>query len=132
MVERLSQQEAELTAERQQIDSQHVVLAEMTALRASIIREAREGSRRSADALRVALRTLFTHFEAIWPATFPQGSDGLICQAEWPTAGHLILVPHVRPEVLEVDAEDFPALKHTHLAWGRSESEPLAVHSVHS
>ena len=125
MLERMSQQEAELTAERQQIDSQHLVLAEMTALRASILGEAREGSAVSADAFRAALRRLFVNFEAIWPQTFPNGRDGLMWQGDWPTAGHLILVPHVRPEVLDVDAEDFPALKRTHLAWGRSESKPL-------
>ena len=51
-------------AEFDSIDVDSVVLAEMTAIRAAIIGEARD-SQGSVDAFRAALQTLFTDFELV-------------------------------------------------------------------
>jgi hypothetical protein len=77
--------------------------------------DALQGSREGLDAFRTALRRLFTGFELIPPGTLGVGSDlgGVI----WPQdrdvrAAGYVLVPHVRPEALNLDADQ--PLSETH------------------
>jgi hypothetical protein len=108
----LEQQHASLEAGRDQVDAESVVLREMTAIRATIMGEARDGSAKGVEAFRTALRRLFIGFEMIPPGTLGAGVNlgGVIWPQDEERAASLavdgyVLIPHVRPEALEWDPE---------------------------
>lgn len=94
-----------LSAELEQIDAETAVLAELSAIKAHILGQAREGERAGVQAFPTAIRRLFTGFELIPRGTFGVGIEGIVC----PTQGRsrsigvdgYLLIPYVRPEALD-------------------------------
>jgi site-specific DNA recombinase len=129
-VKRLADQRQAVEREAEQLDAESVLLDELTALRALVVGEVRDGSRASLDAFRVALRRLFTDFELV-PA-FGWGADGRDDAVIWQgdpldaPAGY-DLRPHVRADAIDWNDEGptFPALKRAALALGRSDAVGL-------
>lgn len=105
---RLDDQHLALTVDCEQIDTESVVLAELTAIRAEILGQAREGEHAGVQAFRTALRRLFVCFELV-----PVGSFGVDRETDgvmWPQDEDLSLrVPgyqlwsYVLPEGLNWD-----------------------------
>lgn len=107
--QRLSEQHDDLAAGAEQIDINSAVLAHLTALRASILGEARDGSAGGVEAFRAALRRLFVGFDLVrFPSLGGGDTEGVI----WPQdrAIHVadyVLIPRVRPEALDFDSESW-------------------------
>jgi site-specific DNA recombinase len=120
-VKRLDEQREAVTTEAEQLDAESLVLDELTALRALIVGEARDGSQAGAEAFRVALRRLFEGFELIPTGSgYGHGSTGSAWQGEAPTVDGYVLLPHLDPDALDLTADRFPALQRVTLGLGRS------------
>jgi hypothetical protein len=97
--QRFAEQRASLDAETNDVSA--AVLADLTALRATIMGEA--------EAFRTALRRVFTGFELLPPGSL--GVDTPLGGVIWPPdrdikADGYVLVPHVRAEALNLDADE--------------------------
>jgi Recombinase zinc beta ribbon domain/Recombinase len=113
-IKRLKAQGKALQDERTRISTDVTALAELTEARTEIIRAAMEGSRQSGDAFRVILRRLFVMFQAIFPGEFPHCPKGAEDSIAWVgedglTVGNLILLPRVRPDAIDFQADHIPA-----------------------
>ena len=128
--DQLEQRHQALIAYRSQIDAKGALVYELAKLKATIIGEVHEGSREGIDAFRAALRRLFVKFEARYGklprmvqtssgqlSGFPEPAEGsTIWQGIPPKAGDLVLYPHLRSDVLDLNAAHFPELLRTPLA----------------
>jgi len=128
--ERFEAQRKAILAEVDQIDAESAVLEEMTALRAQVVGEVRDGSRGGSEALRTAIRRVFTGFELIESGFGhgPVGADSVVWQGATPNAGAYRLLPHVRADAVPAlsDARvPFLALRKVALALRGSDSNLL-------
>lgn len=120
--ERLEQQRHDLEAGRDQVDAESAVLDELTAIKATIMGEARDGSSGGVEAFRTALRRLFVGFDLAPFGRFDvPGGEGIIWPQDEERAAGLhvdgyALWPRVRPEALEWDPQKPWALKRLALA----------------
>ncbi len=121
---RLEKQRQALVSDHAEVDVESVLVREMTALRAMVAGEVQDASRRGVDALRSALRRLFDHFELIvWPGFgMSDEKNSIVWGGEIPTVEGedvtMVLLPHVRPDVIETDAAEFPAMRRVALDLG--------------
>jgi hypothetical protein len=105
--QRFAEQRASLDAETNDVSA--AVLADLTALRATIMGEAQVARQESVEAFRTALRRVFTGFELLPPGSL--GVDTPLGGVIWPPdrdikADGYVLVPHVRAEALNLDADE--------------------------
>ena len=85
-----------MVAGAQQIDTEASVLEQLTALRAQVIGEVRDGSQTDADALRAALRRAFECFELLPYGSFDTDVPREMWIGEEPLrAEGYSLLPHV-------------------------------------
>lgn len=98
-----------LTAEVEEIDVEEALLAELSAIRAEILGQAREPKHAGAQALRTSLRRLFSGFELVPANSFGVGQvKGIV----WPQDRSIVvpgylLIPHVQPEAIDREAWAF-------------------------
>jgi DNA invertase Pin-like site-specific DNA recombinase len=106
-VARLDKQRDEVAGEMEEVDAEAAVIEELTAIRALVTGEARDGSRQGVDAFRAALRRLFSSFELLGgPRPYGSGVDDGESVA-WPhddlalDGGPLALFPRIRRDAIE-------------------------------
>ena len=128
-VMQFAQQRQALVSEVENIDAESAVLDELTALRAQVVGEVRDGSRTGSDALRTTLRRLFTSFELLSPAGFgKKPADGAV---PWPhddlngIDGYYCILPRIRPGVIEGYDASFPAFRKVALSLRGSDASGL-------
>ena len=119
--EQLRRQRDAIKAESDEIDVEMAVLEELTAIRAQIAGQAREGARIGTDALRAALVRLFHRFTLTSGGRFIESPEGTTpWQRKEPDlelgVADLLLWPHVRSDVIDLRSAEFPALQRAALA----------------
>ncbi len=120
-----------LIADVEAIDAESAVLTELSAVRAEILGQAREGEHGGAQAFRTALRRLFTGFELVPPGSFGVGVrlGGIV----WShvdrdvMVGSYRLIPHVRRHALEWDPQKPWAIRREPLPLRGSDDKTLTT-----
>lgn len=111
-IERLTKQAQALTAEHDQVAAHSAMLAQVAT---SLLAPEIEGVT-SPDAMRALLRRLFVKFETHFsgqplPSLTGPGADSVLWADEnVPKIGNLIILPHVHPDAIDMDADHFPAI----------------------
>lgn len=133
--EQLRKQRSAIEADIAEIDIESAVLAELTTIRAQIAGEARDGAGTGTDGLRAAIRRLFHSFtlmpewspgQRLWPES-PEGTEPWQGEEDGLRAAGQLLWPHVRSEVVDLHAADFPALKRVALDLSVNNVNPLVT-----
>ncbi len=94
-----------LLAEVESIDAEGALLFELAAIRREILGQARESEQAGVQALRTALRRLFTGLELVPVGSFGTAIEGIVCPQGSPiAAAGYQLIPHVRREALDWEA----------------------------